>query len=51
MTGLGCMGNSPRIVGIVVPHSDTPREHAGMLSLYGGTKILEGSTIVLVDNP
>jgi len=32
---------------IVTQHTDTPHEHAEMLSLDGGMKIMEGSTIVL----
>lgn len=34
-------------IGIGTQHKDTPHEHAGMLSLDGRMKIMEGSTIVM----
>jgi hypothetical protein len=44
--------------GIAVQHVDTHSEHAGVLSLGGGSKVSEGSTAALcvdefqlVDNP
>jgi hypothetical protein len=34
-------------MGTVVQHNDIPSEHAGMFTLGGSTKVLEGSTIAL----
>lgn len=34
-------------IGTVMQHKDTLHEHAEMLSLDGGAKMMEGSTIVL----
>jgi hypothetical protein len=34
-------------IGTVMQHKDTLHEHAEMLSLDGGVKMMEGSTIVL----
>jgi hypothetical protein len=36
--------------GIIVQDGDTPREHAGAISLDGGTKVPEGSTVTLCVN-
>jgi hypothetical protein len=33
--------------GVVVNHSDTPRDHAKALSLDGGRNVLKGSTVAL----
>jgi hypothetical protein len=42
---LGSVGHMGIV--IVMQHTDIPLEHAEMLSLDGGMKIMEGSTIVL----
>ena len=44
-SALGSVGHMGIV--IVTQHTDTPHEHAEMLSLDGGMKIMEGSTIVL----